>query len=152
MGSPNRLFPNISSLFYTISKYTCIWNICRCLTKTSRWPWTPISLWSGGTPEWSSPTIWTGLVLRIPKLEQEKRNMKFKYKLSGKLHSGWHQQCELVFPNTQTQTLNFAIWECLFRVSLCQKIWPNRFFVRFPHKCNYNVKLEMGVRMSFLGL
>ena len=80
MGLPNRLFPNISSLFNCFSKYTCI---RRCLTKTSRWPWTPISLWSGGTPEWSSPTIWTGLVLRIPKLEQEKRNMKYEYKFSG---------------------------------------------------------------------
>ena len=32
-----------------------------------------------------------------------------------------------------------------------QKLRPNQIFDRFPH-CNYNVKLEMVVRMSFMGL
>ena len=32
-----------------------------------------------------------------------------------------------------------------------QKLWPNQIFGRFPH-CNYNVKLKIAARMSFMGL
>ena len=32
-----------------------------------------------------------------------------------------------------------------------QKLWPNQIFGRFPH-CNYNVKLKIACRMSFMGL
>ena len=32
-----------------------------------------------------------------------------------------------------------------------QELRPNHFFGRFPN-CNYNEKLEMGGRMSFMGL
>ena len=32
-----------------------------------------------------------------------------------------------------------------------QKLWPNQIFGRFPH-CNYNVKLKMARKMSFMGL
>ena len=32
-----------------------------------------------------------------------------------------------------------------------QKLWPNQIFGRFPH-CNYNVKLKIAGKMSFMGL
>ena len=43
------------------------------------------------------------------------------------------------------------VQNAVLRVDFASMGPPSQIFDRFPH-CNYNVKLEMVVRMSFMGL